>query len=107
MNRDRIAGGWKQLKGRLIEQWYSLRDDRTGMLPGRRQQIAGRMQDGYGLATERSARQLSEWRRHMQHQQPARNARAFHMHAAASDVSHGAAANVVCITHAKLHLART
>jgi uncharacterized protein YjbJ (UPF0337 family) len=65
MNRDQIEGMWKELKGRVIEQWYRLSDDRSGMLAGQRQQIAGRMQKGYGRATERSVRQLNEWRKSM------------------------------------------
>lgn len=65
MNRDRIEGSWKEFKGHLRERWALFTGDCVGALAGRRGQIAGRMQKTYGRATERSQKQLSEWRKRM------------------------------------------
>jgi uncharacterized protein YjbJ (UPF0337 family) len=100
MNRDRIEGSWKQLKGRIVEQWCDLRHDRSGMLAGRRLQIAGRMQKAYGLAAERSARQLSDWHRRMGQTQPGLHATTVNPPRIKQRTPYGGLAKVICITSA-------
>jgi len=63
MNEARIAGSWKQLKGRLMEQWGELVEDEAMVVAGRREQLAGRIQVRYGLALEEAERQLLAWQR--------------------------------------------
>ena len=65
MNRHRIEGALKELTGRVKQQWAALSGNEYLMAAGRRDQIAGRMQKMYGLATDRSEQQLRAWRRHM------------------------------------------
>ncbi|MFZ5509417.1 MAG: CsbD family protein, partial [Pseudomonadota bacterium] len=44
MNRDRIEGNWKQLKGKIKERWGELTDDELDQIEGRREQLAGKIQ---------------------------------------------------------------
>ena len=52
MNQDRIQGRWKQLKGKVKEQWGKLTDDDLDVIAGRRDQLLGRIQQRHGLAQD-------------------------------------------------------
>ena len=56
MNQDRIQGRWKQLKGKLKEQWGRLTDDDLDVIAGRRDQLLGRIQQRHGLARDAAGR---------------------------------------------------
>jgi uncharacterized protein YjbJ (UPF0337 family) len=45
MNWDRIEGDWKQLKGRVREQWGRLTDDELDRIGGKREALAGSLQN--------------------------------------------------------------
>jgi len=61
VNRDRIAGNWKQLKGSARQQWGRLTDDARQVRAGRRQRLAGKLQEANGIIREASEKQLAEW----------------------------------------------
>jgi uncharacterized protein YjbJ (UPF0337 family) len=61
MNQDRIQGRWKQLKGRVREQWGRLTEDDFDVIAGRRDQLLGRIQQRHGLAREDAVRDAGEW----------------------------------------------
>ena len=61
MNQDRIQGRWKQLKGKVKEQWGRLTEDDLDVIAGRRDQLAGKIQERYGVAKDEAERQLAEW----------------------------------------------
>jgi uncharacterized protein YjbJ (UPF0337 family) len=63
MNWDRIEGNWKQLKGRVNEQWGKLTADDFDVVQGRREQLAGRIQERYGIGKDEAERQIAEWER--------------------------------------------
>ena len=44
MNWDRVEGGWKQLAGKVREQWGKLTDDDMDVIAGKREQLAGKLQ---------------------------------------------------------------
>jgi uncharacterized protein YjbJ (UPF0337 family) len=50
MNNDRIQGRWKELKGKVKEQWGRLTDDDLDVIAGRRDQLLGRIQQRHGAA---------------------------------------------------------
>jgi uncharacterized protein YjbJ (UPF0337 family) len=58
MNWDRIEGNWKQLKGRVKAQWGKLTDDDFDVVAGRRDQLAGKIQERYGIAREAAEEQV-------------------------------------------------
>jgi uncharacterized protein YjbJ (UPF0337 family) len=58
MNRDRIEGNWKQLRGILLELWGRLVDDTQRESAGLRDQAAGRNQERYGISKMQAEQQL-------------------------------------------------
>jgi uncharacterized protein YjbJ (UPF0337 family) len=64
MNWDRIQGNWKQVKGKVKEQWGTLSDDDIDVVNGRREQLAGKIQERYGVAKEEAERQVATFEKH-------------------------------------------
>jgi uncharacterized protein YjbJ (UPF0337 family) len=60
MNRDQIEGKWKQLTGKVKEQWGDLTDDEIAQAEGNRDQLAGKIQEKYGGSKEEIRRRLDE-----------------------------------------------
>jgi uncharacterized protein YjbJ (UPF0337 family) len=63
MNWDQIEGNWKQFKGHVKEKWGRLTDDDIDRLSGKRDQLAGRIQERYGISREEAEREMDEWAR--------------------------------------------
>jgi len=63
MNWDRIEGNWKQFKGSAKQQWGKLTDDQLDVIAGRRDQLAGKIQEIYGIAQDEVESQLSHWQK--------------------------------------------
>jgi len=61
MNWDRIQGNWKQVTGKVKEQWGKLTDDDVDVVAGRRDQLAGKIQERYGVAKDEAEKQLAAW----------------------------------------------
>jgi uncharacterized protein YjbJ (UPF0337 family) len=58
MNWDIIAGDWKQFKGQVKEKWGKLSNDQLDMIAGRRDQLAGMVQETYGITKDQAERQI-------------------------------------------------
>ncbi|MGY0504979.1 CsbD family protein [Luteimonas sp. e5] len=54
MNKDIIAGKWKQLKGKAQSKWGDLTDDVFDVAEGNREYLAGKLQEKYGWNRERA-----------------------------------------------------
>ena len=65
MNWDQIQGNWKQAMGQAKEQWGKLTDDDLDVVAGRRDQLAGKIQERYGVAKDEAEKQLAEWQRNV------------------------------------------
>lgn len=52
MNWDIVEGNWKQYKGRVKAQWGKLTDDHLDVIAGRRVELAGKIQEAYGITKE-------------------------------------------------------
>ena len=61
MNWDRIEGNWKQLKGKVKEQWGELTDDDIDVIAGKKDQLSGRLQNAYGIGKDEADRQIDRW----------------------------------------------
>ena len=61
MNWDRVVGNWKQFKGNVKEHWGRLTDDQIDVIAGRRDQLAGKIQEAYGISKEEAERQVSSF----------------------------------------------
>ena len=58
MNWDRIEGNWKQLSGKVRAQWGKLTDDDVDVIDGRREELAGRIQEVYGVSRDEADKQI-------------------------------------------------
>lgn len=58
MNWDRIEGGWKQMTGKVKEQWGKLTDDDMTEISGKRDMLIGKIQAKYGVAKDEAERQV-------------------------------------------------
>lgn len=63
MNRDIIEGNWKQLVGKVKEQWGKLTDDDLDVIQGKRDVLAGKIQERYGLTRDEAEKRIEEWER--------------------------------------------
>jgi len=61
MNWDQIAGDWKQFKGKVKEKWGNLTDDDLTTIAGKRDQLAGLLQQRYGYEKQRAEKELDEF----------------------------------------------
>lgn len=62
MNWDRIEGNWQQLKGLARQQWGRLTDNELDLIAGKRDELAGRLQESYGIARDEAERQVDAWK---------------------------------------------
>ena len=63
MNWDQIQGNWQQAVGKAKEQLGLLTDDDLDVVAGRRDQLAGKIQERYGGALHDAEKQIAEWQR--------------------------------------------
>jgi uncharacterized protein YjbJ (UPF0337 family) len=63
MNWDQIQGNWMQAAGQVRARWGKLTDDDLAVVAGRREQLAGKIQERYGVVREKAEEQLAEWER--------------------------------------------
>ena len=61
MNKDTIEGNWKELKGRAKQQWGKLTDDRLDEIAGKRDQLAGEIQQAYGVSRDEAEKQIKDF----------------------------------------------
>ena len=61
MNWDRVEGNWKQFKGKVKEQWGRLTDDDLDVIGGKKDQLAGKIQESYGISKDEAERQIDRW----------------------------------------------
>jgi uncharacterized protein YjbJ (UPF0337 family) len=63
MNWDQIEGKWNEMKGSAKEKWGDLTDDELTQIKGKRDKLAGVVQQKYGLAKEEVEKQISDFER--------------------------------------------
>lgn len=61
MNRDRLEGNWKQVKGRAREKWGKLTNDDLDEIRGRQEVLVGKIQERYGKAKDEAEREVDDW----------------------------------------------
>ncbi len=52
MNWDFVQGNWKQVAGKVKQQWGKLTDDDLAKIAGKREELEGKLQERYGLTKE-------------------------------------------------------
>ena len=63
MNEDQFEGKWKQMKGTVKEKWGKLTDDDVTVINGKKDILAGKIQERYGITKEEAERQIDEFNR--------------------------------------------
>jgi len=63
MNWDQIKGNWKQFTGKVKAKWGKLTDDDLTTIAGKRDELAGKLQERYGYEKNRAERELDEFTR--------------------------------------------
>jgi len=58
MNRDILVGQWKQVKGKVKQQWGRLTDDELDQINGRYDELAGLIQERYGYSRDEAVNEL-------------------------------------------------
>jgi uncharacterized protein YjbJ (UPF0337 family) len=61
MNWDIVAGNWMQFKGKVKAQWGNLTDDQLDIIAGRRDELAGRIQEAYGISKDAAEEQIKRF----------------------------------------------
>lgn len=61
MNWNRVEGNWKQLKGSVKSRWGKLTDDQLDVIAGKREILAGKIQEQYGITQDAAEREVDEW----------------------------------------------
>ena len=58
MNWDTVKGNWKQMTGKVKEEWGDLTNDEIKEAEGDRDQLVGKIQAKYGIAKEEAEKQV-------------------------------------------------
>jgi uncharacterized protein YjbJ (UPF0337 family) len=63
MNWDLIEGNWKQFQGHVRERWGRLTDGDIDTIAGKRDRLAGTIQDAYGITKAQAELQVKTFER--------------------------------------------
>ncbi len=63
MNKDILIGNWKQLKGKVKQEWGKLTDDDLDEIEGNYEILAGRLQEKYGISRDEVDRKIEEFQK--------------------------------------------
>lgn len=58
---NRIEGNWHQIKGKVQEHWGRLTEDEVAETQGRREQLAGLLQERYGMTQAEVNEEIDKW----------------------------------------------
>ncbi len=61
MNQDILQGKWKQLKGRVRQQWADLTDDDLAHVEGSYEELVGVVQEKYGRTRAEAEAEVNEF----------------------------------------------
>ena len=61
MNENILEGKWMQLKGSVREKWGDLTDDELDQIAGRRDKLAGKLQERYGYSELEAEREIDDF----------------------------------------------
>jgi uncharacterized protein YjbJ (UPF0337 family) len=61
MNRNILEGNWKQIRGTIREKWGELTDDELDQIAGKRDKLAGLLQERYGYTQMEAERQIDDF----------------------------------------------
>ena len=72
MDWDRIEHNWKFFKSNAQRHWGRITGDQLEAIAGKREQLAGRIQQAYGVSKEQAEKQLASWQAAQREKNPFR-----------------------------------
>ncbi len=67
MDWNIVEGNWKQFKGKIKEQWGKITDDDLDRIAGKRDQLAGKIQESYGIGKDETEQQIRDFEARQKH----------------------------------------
>lgn len=67
MNKDTMEGNWTELKGKVKQKWGKLSDDKLDQVNGKRDQLAGEIQQAYGVSRDEADKQVKDFEETSRH----------------------------------------
>ncbi len=64
MNKNVLEGKWMQLRGAIREKWGELTDDELDQIAGKRDKLAGVLQEKYGYGQMEAEREIDDFLEH-------------------------------------------
>ena len=61
MNKDIIKGNWKEVKGKIRQQWGKLTDDDVAQMQGSYEELAGKIQSTYGYQKDQAKKEIDNF----------------------------------------------
>ena len=61
MNKDIIKGNWKELKGKIKQQWGKLTDNDITQINGSYDELCGLLQKQYGYQKDQAEKTINEF----------------------------------------------
>jgi uncharacterized protein YjbJ (UPF0337 family) len=61
MNKDIIKGNWKEVKGKVRQQWGKLTDDDVAKMQGSYEELAGKLQASYGYQNDQAKKEIDDF----------------------------------------------
>jgi uncharacterized protein YjbJ (UPF0337 family) len=58
LNTDVLQGKWKQIRGKVTEQWGDINDRDLDKIEGKREQLVGLVQEKYGYTKGKAGREV-------------------------------------------------
>ncbi|WP_137938589.1 CsbD family protein [Chitinivorax sp. B] len=62
MNWRIVEANWEQFKSIVKEQWGHLTDDHLDMIAGKREILAGKIQEAYGISKDEAEKQIESFK---------------------------------------------
>jgi uncharacterized protein YjbJ (UPF0337 family) len=61
MDWEQVESKWKQLMSSAKENWSKITDDDLHKISGKREQLAGKIQEIYGVTRREAEKQVWDW----------------------------------------------
>ena len=61
MNWEQVESKWEQLMGSAKENWSKLTDEALQQISGKREQLAVKIQEVYGITRREAEKQVWDW----------------------------------------------
>lgn len=61
MDKDIVKGRWKEIKGKLKQQWGKLTDDDIATMNGSFEELSGKLQKAYGYQKDEARKEIESF----------------------------------------------